>query len=230
MGAQVWALDTSTVSNISQVEDLRGRAPAALSSGDIRLRVLMAHDREHWFFGLHIVDDHFVLATQPDHPYGGDCFELFFAGEELDSMADISDIVSGRDSARQAAFFQLHLQPVATPRTGSAFSRYRTDARLIELAMTDSSLGLSASRLSDREWVAEMRLPFALMSHSVQTSIREERPLRIAFDYLDYDGEPAPPHHVAPFHAFRPDNVFAPARAERALNTPGLMLTLLFER
>jgi len=227
---QAWTLDASTPSEISQVDDLRGRTPASLTSGDIKLRVLMAHNREHWFIGVHVVDDRFVLANQPDHPYGGDCFEIFFAGEELDSIADTSDIVSSRDSALQPAFFQLNLPPTDTPPPRSAFSPYRTDARLIQLTATDPSWALSSSRRSDREWLAELRLPLALMSRAVQTSIRDGRPLRVAFDYLDYDGAPAPPHGVAPFFAFRPDNLLAPARVERDLHTPGLMPTVVFER
>src|SRR6185503_3994217 len=50
---QVWAFDSSSAEQVTQVEDLRGRAPAEFSSGDARLRVLMAHDRQYWFLGFH---------------------------------------------------------------------------------------------------------------------------------------------------------------------------------
>jgi len=194
------------------------------------LRVLMAHDRQYWFLGFHVVDDRFVLSTEPEHPYGGDCFELFFAGEELDSLTPISDIIASRKSALKPAFFQLNLQPIGTPPIRSAFSTYRTESELIRIARTDPSFAISASRLSDGEWIAELRLPFALLSDAVQVDIRDRHALRIAFDYLDYDGDPAPLHQLPPFYAFRPDNLLAPARIESHLHTPGLMPGVTFER
>ena len=165
---QAWVLDSSIPKQVTQVADIRGRAPADLSSGDARLRLLMAHDRQHWFLGFHVVDDRFVLSTQLEHPYGGDCFELFFAGEEIDSMAPINDILAGRDAASKPAFFQLNLQPTGTPPLQSAFSTHRTDPELIRAAIADRSFALSASKLSEREWIAELRLPLALMSDAVQ--------------------------------------------------------------
>jgi hypothetical protein len=229
--ALLWELKTSAAAQATQWSRIRGRGPASLSQDDVRIALYMAHDNADWFVGVRIDDDRIVATADRLNPSGGDCFELFFASDEVESTADMHDLVDVRARDASPAFFQIQLQPhgmVGIP--AEAFSRYRTDDRWLRLASTDAArFAVSVWTQTPTQWAAELRIPMAHLP-SLASSIPRDKPLRIGFDYLDYDESPAPSREQEPSYGFLPENVFSHDNNEKNVNTPRFMPQLEFGR
>src|SRR5262245_23122417 len=62
---------------------IRHRTASAVTTGDVQLSLRSAIHGTDWYVRIDVEDDERVdVASDPDHPYRGDCFELFFAGHD----------------------------------------------------------------------------------------------------------------------------------------------------
>jgi hypothetical protein len=207
---------------------INGRPPARLSQRDIGLKVYMATDRSYWYVAVDAVDD--VVLGVPSssvYPYSGDCLEIFFAGKNTESGADIHDHVSNpRASERQAAFFQLAIPPVALTDRAAHLPEWRTDARLRRGALS-SGFAITAWKVRTG-WRSEARIPLAAFDEDVRSSFRRHSSLKLHLDYLDYDTRIAP-RSQAGFQGFNPDNVICLDREQTHVSVPRLMRSVVFD-
>lgn len=212
-----------------QWNSIRGRAPNYVSSGDAGLRVGMARDASNWYISAEVMDDRIVVSRQTEHPYGGDAFEIFFAGPSM-STSDYSFHVAQPAAPHQGAFLQLVVPAPHGRRPAGYLAAHRTDAAVLANATRPGSAFLVSTWRTKNGWNAEIRLPLDLFDDEVRNAISSGRPLRIGLDLLDYDGEPAPLHSEPPFRSFKPDNVFCWYPAECNVTIPACMRVLLFEQ
>jgi hypothetical protein len=208
-----------------QRRQIRGRAPLAVSAGDAAVTVYMARDETYWYVGVDIQDD-IVLSGSPAYPYSGDCLEVFFVGQQLDSDQDFHQRVISSRSSDQRAFFQLELLAGATVDSWDYFPEHRTGVRFRGDALRQ---GFTASTwITALGWAGEARIPFAAFEADVQARIERGEALKMNINYLDYDTRIAS-RTATDGWAFRPDNVFGLDPTEANVNVPRYMRSVRFE-
>ena len=226
----VWSMDQKDAAK-SQWSQVRDHSPAKVQDGDVGIELMSALASTDWLIAFRLTDDRSVPSAWPrNEPQGGDCFEIFIAGEHQTSGADMHDLVALRGGDTDAAFLQLTLPLADGVRGPDVISPWRTDRKLIEhLAQADSRFSAEIWRIGNHQWAGEVRIPTEIFSAAVRDSIRAKNPLRFAFDYLDYDNEPAGAHDVPPDYGYRPDNVFSHDNNEKNVNAPAFMPSLVFD-
>jgi hypothetical protein len=211
-----------------QLKMINGRSPVPLRKNDAGLEVYMAVNQSFWFIAANVTDDAIVsVARSSVYPYSGDCLEIFFAGMNLDSGADLHDHVSNpRARPDQAAFLQLAIPAAGLDEPLAYMPDWRTDASIKRRAV---KAGFSVSTWRTRAgWSAEARIPLTVLESEVRTSIQAHVPLKLNVDYLDYDRAIAP-RTAAGFHGFNPDNVISLDRQQDRLSVPRLMRSVSFQ-
>jgi hypothetical protein len=211
-----------------QLKTINGRAPLLLRKNDAGLVVYMAVNQAFWFIAATVTDDA-VVSVDPSsiYPYSGDCLEIFFAGKNLESGADLHDHVSNpRAPSDQAAFLQLDIPAAGLDEPLIYLPDWRTDANIRRGAV---KAGFSVNVWRTRTgWNTEARIPLAVFESEVRASIQKHVPLKMNIDYLDYDRAIAP-RTPAGFQGFNPDNVIALDRQQERLSVPRLMRAVTFQ-
>lgn len=208
-----------------QWESIRGRSPERLTQNDIGIGVYMARDNSYWYIALDASDDT-VLSSPSPYPYSGDCFEITFAGKELESPIGMDGHVQNPSHSGQAAFFQLQLPALELGNKADYFPEFRSDATF----RADSiRLGFAVSIWPTQfGWRAEARIPFDSFEPQVLSRINAHETLKMNIDYLDYD-ERLAQRTPQDFWGFKPDNVFCLDIEERQVNVPRHMRSVVFE-
>jgi hypothetical protein len=228
--------------NPPQWDCIRGRCPHPLADGDLDLTVYMAWDPmdQTLYAAVQATDDRIVPSRDPQHPYSGDCVELFLATARPSFTRDFHALVASPSTDAQAAFLQLELTPQALPQLANHFPSHRTDACLrrrlqgMPCEPTASSGGagratpariVSVQHRADM-WSAEAAIPLRAFSHDVvQRIVHDGGEFRLAIAYADYDDPTGHPDPSRPDHdfGFRPDHVFSLDSREHAVNAPARM-------
>jgi len=200
--------------------------PKALHEKDINLKVYMARDSSYWYIGVEVIDV-MILSVPPNSakPYSGDCLEIFFAGDSLESPLDIEALVKYSHSAEQAIFCQILIPAVALDSISYYFPDYRTDSAFKKNAL--HNFKASTWKIGSR-WFAEVRIPLKAFEAKVVSRIDRHEPLKMNIDYLDYDIKLAEDNQQDNW-GFKPDNVFCLDDEEKYVNKPKFMRTVIFE-
>ena len=188
------------------------------------MSIFMAHDDDYWYLGVDVTDEK-VVAGLPEYPYSGDCFELFFAGTQVDSGRDIHALIDPGPGRR--AFLQLQIPQRPLKALVEHFSTWRTDPALTQRAIQD---GVMVSSSTDQhQWRAELRIPFKSFDDEVLDRIGKRQPTKLGFDYLNYNNHIVRERTADNRWGFDPDEVYADAREEN-VNVPRCMRPLHFQQ
>lgn len=222
----VLAIDSDRLPAL-QFRLINGRSPRALTRRDIAFSVYMAFDAAFWYVALEARDDIVrAVGRATLFPYSGDCLEVFLAGRNLESRADMHNHVTNPGASRnQAAFLQLDIPAFGLSDPARYLQDWRTDATLRRRALA-TGLRVTTWRTASG-WAAEVQIPFAAFESDVQERIRAQAPLKLAIDYVDYDGALATRN--GPGAGFNPDNVMSLDREQERVSVPGLMRRVVFQ-
>jgi hypothetical protein len=201
--------------------------PQLLDKKNIDIKVYMARDSAFLYIASEILDGNILsVPSNSIYPYSGDCLEVFFAGDSLNSAFDINDIIKYSTSPNQSIFYQLQLPAVALEDSSYYLSYFRTDSTFKKNAFK-SGFHVSIWK-SDSLWSAEARIPIHAFEPQVVDRIKNHEPLKMNINYLDYDTKTAKWIKEDNW-GFKPDNVFCPDTSEIHVNRPKFMRSVIFQ-
>jgi hypothetical protein len=197
----------------------KSRPDACRSDRDLQSTFYLAWDASNLLFAVNVVDDVVLPVPRTSKgPWGGDAAELFFVAE-CEAQDDYHDCVQQDKPA-----FQLLLCPNDLQDKRYHLATYRTPDSVIQKALQD---GFQVNGWKTKDgWQAEAVFPLAALGKAKAT-ILSGKPVKIAFDILDYDGRLA--EQGLPCYGFEPDHVVSNMKEQQMASNPGMMKEFSFE-